>query len=1080
MSKLILTTIFTAAALFAQFDTAVVLGTIRDSSGASIPGAKVTLSNLATGIDAVASTDESGNYLFPNVRIGQYRVAAEAPGFSTARAEAFAVQVSARQRVDLVLQVGAVSETVDVTGAVRLVETDSSERGQVIQRTQIVELPLNGRAYSDLALLSAGVRRSTLAVAVDTQGGGSREGSFNVNGLRSTFNNFLLDGVDNNAYGTSNQGFSNQVIQLSPDAVAEFKVVTNNMSAEFGRSGGATINAAMRSGTNQFHGTLFEFARNTSLNATGFFRPADNRKPILNRNQFGGTVGGPIVKNRVFFFADYEGARQIARTPQFSSLPTLNDRIGLFDKAVRNPLTGVTYPANTPLPPTAISNFARKVMADLPAPTGPGRSNNFQSLPRDKDFIDKMDAKFDNQISSKMTSMFRLSHRKENLYNEPPIPGPSGGSGNGFTRVVNQQLASAFTYTASPRSLYEFRLGLSKTRAGKEPAGTGGPSMRELYGITGLPEDKSLTGPLTTQNINGFTSLGRRATNPQWQHPFVVNPRINYSYLAGRHSLKAGYEYQRINTEIQDVNPLYGNDSYSGQFSRPSGGPADSATYNLADFLFGNRSAYSLVTFYIAQYRQRMHFAYLQDDFKVNSRLTVNLGLRYEFATPQWERDNLLSNYDLDQNKMLLARPGSLYDRALVYPDRNNFGPRLGFAYSANAKTVFRGGYGISHNHFNRAGGGNILGMNGPQVVIGNVSQIPTDAGYRTTQQGYPEGFTDPKNFNPLLASVKNLQKDGRTSYVQSWFFSIQREIAKQTIVDLAYVGNRGIKLPVFGDLNQARPNGPAEELTLQARRPIPGFASISSGFPAGWSSYHGLQVKFERRATRGLFVLQSFTWSKAMDNAAQALENPNGNSTGPQNMKDLRAEKAPSAYDQTLTSVTSVVWHVPVGRGRPFGANLPGAVDAFLGGWELSLINNMWSGQPITLRYSPSALLNVGGSMRPNLIGDPMLPKSERTIDRYFNTANVVIPTDRTQPFGNAGRNNVRSDPFFQADLGVYKDFRLPREGMRLQFRTEFFNVLNKTNFYPANGDRSSSAFGTIRNTFDPRQVQLALKFYF
>ena len=267
----------------------------------------------------------------------------------------------------------------------------------------------------------------------------------------------------------------------------------------------------------------------------------------------------------------------------------------------------------------------------------------------------------------------------------------------------------------------------------------------------------------------------------------------------------------------------------------------------------------------------------------------------------------------------------------------------------------------------------------------------------------------------------------------------------------------------------------------MQRRRPIPGFAAISIGFPAAWSNYHGVQVKLERRAAGGLYLLNSFTYSKAMDNVAQALENPNGNAASPQNIRNLRAEKSLSAYDQTLTQVTSLVWQLPVGKGRRFGATLPALAHGILGGWQISAINNMWSGQPINLRYTPSSLFNVGGaSLRPNVTGPPVTPAAQRTIDNYLNRDTVQIPTDRSQPFGNAGRNIARSHAFYQMDLGIHKDFPLRREKMRLQFRGEFFNLLNKTNFQPAEGNRSSSAFGTIRSTFDPRQMQLALKVYF
>ena len=340
----------------AQFDAATVLGAVADATGARVPGATVTLKNADTGIVSTTITDSEGNYQFLNVRIGTYSVRAELQGFSAAIAENITIVVNARQRVDLTMKVGDIGETVVVTGAARLLESESSERGQVIGHQQIVNLPLNGRAYADLALLSPGVRKSSISE--------SRDGSFNVNGLRSSLNNFILDGVDNNSYGTSNQGFSNQVVQVSPDAVEEFKVQTNNFSAEFGRAGGAVINATFRSGTNQFHGTAWEFFRNTALNATGFFKPSSGVKPTLNRNQFGGVFGGPILKDRAFFFVNYEGFRQVQRTTTFASIPTMAQRQGVMGKPVRNPLTNELYADG--IVPQSADHGVRTV--------GPGRS----------------------------------------------------------------------------------------------------------------------------------------------------------------------------------------------------------------------------------------------------------------------------------------------------------------------------------------------------------------------------------------------------------------------------------------------------------------------------------------------------------------------------------------------------------------------------------------------------------------------------------------------------------------------------------------------------------------------------------
>ena len=1068
--------------VLAQFDTATVLGAVHDTSGALVPGATVTLKNVATGITATTVTDGEGNYQFLNVRIGSYTVRAELQGFSVAEADNVAVTVNARLRVDLSLKVGSLGETVTVEGAAKLLETDSSDRGQVIGKEQIVSLPLNGRAYADLALLSPGVRKSAIS--------DSRDASFNVNGLRSAVNSFILDGVDNNSYGTSNQGFSNQVVQVSPDAVEEFKVQTNNFSAEFGRTGGAVVNASMRSGTNAFRGTAWEFNRNDALNAVGFFKPTGGVKPKLNRNQFGFVFGGPILRNRTFFFSDYEGFRQISKTLTFASIPTLEQRQGLLGKPIQNPFTGEVY-ANGAIPASAITSFARQVLAGLPDPTQPGIANNFDSLPRRQDYNDKYDIKVDHQFNTRMSAFGRWSHRKVDNFEPPPIPGETGSPSNAFVHVLNEQFAGGFTYALSSSSLLEMRLGVSRTQAGKEPPGVGGPTMLELYGITGLPTDPRFAGGLTEQGVTGWTTWGRQNSNPQFQDPSVINPRINYSWVAGRHSFKSGYEYQAIATEIDDFNPKYGRDSYSGQFSRPATAAADPATYNLADFMFGARNAYALTNPFIANLRQRMHFAYVQDDLKASQRLTLNLGLRYEFATPQWEKDNFLTNYDPDTNTLLQAKDGSIYDRALVNPDKNNFAPRLGLAFAIDEHTTLRSGYGMSYIHFNRLGGENLLSFNGPHVVglsvtqqisqplcVGN--QAPTTC-FRTTQQGYPEGYNSPASFNTLNARVNYIPKDNPSGNVQSWHVSVQREVMRNLLVDVGYIGNKSRDIMILGDYNQARPNGPTENATLQARRPIQGFQQIQIAWGGGKGDYHALQLKLERRYSRGLYLLNSFTWSRARDNASGHLEVQNGDSSSV-NYLDLDSEFGRSGYDQPINNTTSFVWELPFGKERRFAQNLNPVMEGILGGWRLVGINTMTSGVPINLSYAPAAafMVSPNPTYRPNLTGDPVTPSDQRTINNYLNPATVEIPTDRSQPFGNAPRNVARADSFYQFDLGLHKNFGLGRDQTRLEVRIEAFNVLNKTNFQSANGNRSSSAFGTITNTYPARQIQLGIKLYF
>jgi hypothetical protein len=1098
--RIVLSLFLLAPALLAQFETAEVLGTVRDPSGAAVPGATVTLTNQDTNIQTRGVTDANGNYDFFNVRVGRYTVTVEHAGFAKASATDITVNVNARQRVDLAMQVGAVTESVEVTGAAAALETDSSQHGQVINTHQIVELPLNGRNYSDLALLATNVHKSPIAAAPTTP----REGAFNVNGMRSTYNNFLLDGVDNNAYSTSNQGFSNQVASPSPDAVAEFKVITSNFSAEYGRVGGAVVNVVMRSGTNQLHGTLYEFLRNTRLNAVGYFKPNGGVKPPLQRNQFGGTIGGPIVRNKIFFFGDYEGFRNIQKVLAFGTIPNMNDRAGILPVAVVNPLTGTVYNAGTPIPMTA---FARQVLNDLPAVASTNRGNDLsQLIINPRDYADKYDAKLDAQLRSTMSASLRFSQRKDNQFYQPTIPGPSGGDGNGYVRVLDQAASFGYTWTVTPTSIVEARLGFTHILGGKQPPFLGGASMQSLYGITGLPTFSELTGGLNTQNIGGFNGMGRQATNPQFQNPTTWDPKVNYAWMKGRHALKTGAEMQIVHTQVMDINPVYGLMGYSGGFSKPTcaqlgqaAGCAianDTSSYNLADFLFGLPSQVQLANWLVGNYRQRLYFLYAQDDFRVNSKLTLNLGLRWEYATPRWERDNVLSNFDPATRTMQLATSGSLADRALVNPDHKDFGPRLGFAYSAAPKTVIRGGYGISYAFLNRLGSADELGINGPQVVIGTINQSPLLANgqpnpaFITTQSGFPSTLASPASFNPVNANVAYIPRDTRWPYVQTWFASVQRELPMSWVVELAYTGNHSLRLPIIADYNQAFPNAPGATLGVQARRPIQTFGAITWVDPAGQSSYNGFSARVEHRFAAGLYLLNSFTWSKALGNSEQALETISGQTAAnPQNIYDLRNERGPSSFDVKLMNVTSVVWQVPFGRGRKFGAHGSAVVDAILGGWELNTIHTANTGLPVNVIYTPSAANDATGRIpdyrglavqRPNLVGDPTGASGAARIDQYFNKAAFAIPS-ASAPFGNVGRNAFRTPNFWQWDVGVNKSFRIPaREGMALQFRSEFFNVLNHTNFVAPTADITSAAFGTIRATYAPRQIQFALKFIY
>jgi len=1061
--------LLTASRSFAQFDSASVVGTVRDASGAVVPGAKVTLTSSDTGISAVKTTGDGGTYEFVAVKPGTYVVTAEKTGFALALVDNVSVQVGARLRVDMQMPVGQMTEKVEVTAASPLLETDSSQRGQVVTGDQTRALPLLSREYSSLALLTTGVKLGGSSL---TTGNTPREGAMNVNGLRSVFNNFLIDGVDNNAYGTSNQGFSNQVMQPAPDAIGEFKVVTNNMSAEYGRAAGATINVSYRSGTNALHGGGWEFLRDDSMNATGFFKPA-NGKPAINRHQFGGVFGGPIVKNRAFYFADYEGQRQTRKVTAISSIATPAQRQGIFSVDIRDPRTGTVYPAGTPIP---VTSFAQKVMAGLPDTTAAGNANNYVTLQELTADYDKANGKIDFQASPTMSFFGRYGFRNLNTFDQPNIPLPSGGAGNGAIYARNRQGVFGTTWTPNTTSLLEVRFGYSWTQAGKNPPSLGSPSAQETFGLPGLPSDPRISGGLPTQLITGYSDLGRQATNPQWQYPTVYNPKVNYTTTRGAHSFKTGYEFQWVSTEVQDVNPLYGRDTYNGSFTRPAGAAA-SNLYNLADFELGLRAQYALSSVLVAHLRRNMQFAYIQDDWRAGSKLTLNLGLRYEYSTPYWERDNVASNYDPAKNAIVPATDG---DRTLIDPDRNNFGPRLGFAYTATEKTVIRGGYGISYSHFTRAGGGDLLPINGPQVVNAVVNQTdPTAPSFVSAEKGYPAGLADPTQFNPLTANITYMPRDFHSGQVQSWYLSVQRELKRDMLVDLAYVGNRGEGLELFANYNQAAPNNAAGTIPLANRRPIPGFADITYAFNGGKSRYKALQAKFEWRMSRDVTLLNSLTLSETKDNGSQSLENANGNFPAPQDFRNLDADFGLSEYHQPYNNTTSFVW------GLPFGRNSSPLMTALIGGWQLAGINRINAGEPATLTYTPGATFVVSGiaqdfrganNYRANVTCDPLAADADRNITNWFNKACVAVPTDPSQPFGNAGRNTVRGPNFWQIDLAASKMF--PVAGpVKFEFRIEAFNLFNHTNFRAPNGNRSAGAFGTITSTYDPRQLQLAFK---
>lgn len=1163
-----------SGAAYAQYEDGSVVGTIRDATGAVVSAARVSATNNATGITDRTITTGTGDYEFPSLRTGVYTIAATAKGFAQAVAQNITVSVGNRQHIDLKLLPGSTEQTVEVSDVALQLETDSSQRGQNITNYESEALPLVSRNFSDLLAVVTGSRQAPTQATTSSISSLVREGAYNVNGQRSMFNNFLLDGMDNNAYGESNQGFDNQIIAIPPDSVAQFDVVTNNENAEYGRSSGATINVASLSGTNRYHATAYEFLRNTDLNAAGFFTPTlvggdgssvPFKKPAFNRNQFGMNFGGPILKDKLFYFLDYEGFRQTLTPITAGTLPTQNELNGILVVPVRNPLTGTTYAAGTAIPQSAfnplslqIVNYFRKISLPVSGLATTGLNSDDYSVEAPfTDNSDKGDLRLDYQQNASSSWFVRISDRKETGVNNPTILLPLDGQTNGTIRILDQQVALGNTHLFGSNKVLDARLGISRTKAGKYTLSIG----QNDFTIPGLPSNPVVAGGLPSVSITNFTGFGRQSTNPQWQNPALLDPKVNYTWVKGNHSLKFGYEYEHIWMAVNDNNPLYGSWTYGGGYSlcdaaisancattasgaaAPTSAQAD--TY-WADFLFGTTSSYQLANYFVVHLRQTLDSAYAQDDWKVSPSVTLNLGLRWEYGSPYSEWKNYVSNWDPASQTVLTITPGAVagngitpvsaggvYGSTLMNPQLKDFMPRIGFAIAATAKTAIRGGFGTGYVHYTRAGSGDILAINAPQAQFAVVTQIkptPTDqcstplpaqiiatgsttpSCYAASSQGFPSGLVT--SFNPATDNITWVPKNTPDSYVENYFLSVERQLARNTLLDVAYVGNHGLHLQGFLNGNQKNPvNGFA--------RPFANWPSdITEALNEFWSNYNALEVRYEQRALADLTLLNSFTWEHSLDNASASLE---GNTPSPQNAYNIAGDYAQSDYNLPLENVTSLIYELPFGKGRRFGSGMNGVEDAALGGWQISAINTAQAGTPFNLTYTPNTAQQVSQQISATYRGaneyrPDRVPGQKVTQGRgsraahtgyvnYINYNAFVLPPVKDaagnplSPFGDASRNPGRTPPFYETDLDVNKRFNLPVESMKIEFRAEFYNLFNHTNLYLPNsisgtqGTTSAtlvtgatpglsaisggipSSGGQISSTFEPRIIQFGLK---
>jgi len=1131
---------FTAKPVSAQNDTGSLVGSIQDSTGAEVPGATITVLNKNTAAVFTTTTGSTGEYEAPSLHTGMYKITAAHDGFSTAVADNITVSVGARQRLDLTLEVGKSATTVEVTDVALQLQTESSENGETVTGYQTAAFPLVSRNYSDLLALVPGSRQAPTSATTSSINSLARAGAYNVNGQRSMFNNFMLDGMDNNAYGESNQGFDNQIIAIPPDSVAQWNVVTNNENAEYGRGSGATINVASASGTNSLHATAYEFIRNTDLNAAGYFKPTlvSNTgnsvpfiKPAFNRNQYGVNFGGPILRDKMFFFLDWEGFRQTLKPLTVYSLPTQNELNGILVVDVKNPITGNVYPKNTAIPGGAINplsaqivSYFKKITA-LPTSglsTTGLNSNDYAVEAPFTDKSDKGDLRLDYHQSANSDWFLRISDRKETGVNYPTIPLPLDGTQNGTIRILDQQIALGYTHTMGSNKVLDARLGLSRTKAGKYTLSIG-QNFFTIPGLQNVPSN--IAGGLPQVSISGFNNFGRQSTNPQWQNPALLDPKVNYTWVRGRHSIKFGYEYEHIWMAVNDNNPLYGSFTYSGGYSTVSGSAVTDNYW--ADFLFGNTSQYSLANYFVVHLRQTMQSVYAQDDWKVTPKLTLNLGLRWEYGSPYSEQNNYISNFDPTTQTVLTIAPGAtkgngitpvstggVYGKALVNPTLGDFGPRVGFAFGATPRTSIRGGFGIGYVHYSRAGSGDMLGINAPQAQFASVTQpaptasnhcnpVPaqiiainttTASCYVTADQGYPAGLVT--TFNPATDNITYLPKDRKDSYVENYYFDVQQELGKNIVVDVAYVGSHGLKLEGFLNANQKNPAN-------NFARPYANWPSDITAAPnIFFSHFDALQARYQQQFVGGLTLLNSFTWEHSLDNASASLE---GNTPSPQDANNINADYSQSDYNLPIADITSLVYELPFGRGKRFLNGLNGAENAILGGWQLSAINFAQAGTPFNLTYGPNSATAVSPQIaatyrganeyRPNRVtGTPITQgRSVRAANtgyvQYVNFAAFALPATKSSsgallsPFGNASRNPGRTPAFYETDLSINKQFAVPVENMKVEFRSEFYNIFNHANLYlPSSGlggtlGGTPTSGGVISSTFEPRIIQFGLK---
>jgi outer membrane receptor protein involved in Fe transport len=1032
----------------AQVDRATLTGAVKDPSEAVIARASVTVTSLTTGVVERATTTDAGVYLLVNLAPGTYVVEASASGFQTL-AQTVELSIGQRARLDFALALGGVGEAVRVEGVTPLLDTQSAVVGTVVSRTEIANLPLAIRNWDDLLFTVPGVQGDRYTEQTGTTNAG-RTGGVSIHGNRSLQNNFLLDGVDNNSISTNVQELSTQVSRPSIDAIGEFKVVTSPFAAEYGRAPGGAIVVTTKSGTNQIRGTAYDYFRDESFDSRTYFAERSNLdKPANNQNQFGFNTGGPLVKNRAFFFGDFEATRITQGVLRTGRVATENERNGIFSTTIRDPLTGQPFPNNT-IPANRLDPVARNIMSLLPLPNTTG-TNNFIRQPNVEDDGERYLGKVDVKAGTNDNLFVRYIYTDRTRF----VPGFIGGildgtstSAWGRNFLTSHSTVAGWTKVFSSALVNEARVSWARgiSDGQQDPFGQDGNAE---IGFTGVPPNPTVTGGIVGVDVSGHVRMGSPNFMPKYQHTDQVQYLDTLSYLRGRHQLKVGADIMLpMNNEYVDIPSTRGNLGFNGQFTGNA----------LADFMLGFVRQAELSNVHIVNQRRYSTAFFVQDDWRATDRLTLNLGLRYDFMSPSYEADNRMANFDPVSGTLVYAADGSLEDRALVQPDRNNFAPRIGVVYQADDRTVIRGGYGIFYNPLDRIGSEDQLALNPPGLINNNQVTTSNTAPLFLMRDGFPANYLDPGNIVLSRLLIRAASADGTNAMFQQAAVGVERQFGAQYAVSADFISNRGSDIAVLRNLNQpANGNG---------ARPYPNFAHIQWRDPIGESRYVGVDMAAERRYSQGYSWRLAYTLSESTDQAPEHLAATSGRQ---QNTNDIDAWEGPSDFDVRHRFVGNFVAEIPVGTERGWDAGSVG--NAILGGWTVSGIYTARSGRPFTVTQGGLE----GATWLPNLVGEP---EGQESVDNWFNVAAFERVPSGT--FGNAGRNILRGPGYVTFDMSLQKRVSF---GGRVagSFRWDVFNLFNRANFGNPNSDITGATVGTITTLAgDPRVMQFSLRLFF